>query len=442
MEAQNSKLKVLFICHNHPSIYPGGAEGYALEIYDEMRNSGEVEPIFLARVGKTASSGFLSHPGTPFSVLEADTHQYSMQSEIDDFEWLTLSQRKKEVFTVRLREFLLTHQPDVIHIQHTSFFIGYDLLPQAIRNTLPDAAIVYTLHEYMPICHRDGQMLRTPGNDELCLEASPRRCHTNASPRYRRRLLHAKAIHPGTSLCVDHSSLPVIPSREVRGMGDQRDRIQLRTMDEPNRSGRYRPRQVRDQFRFFGQLNPYKGLNILLEAMRVLANGTERQVDWRPEERNDHSDQGRTYSCTEPTSKGSPRCFKRRSGTGRGDGQQRHLLRQVRQDNLPALMDEIDWVRALDLVGELAARHPGGLPPRTTRDLQRHRWHGREGDPWGQRSALSRRRFPSLAQVIRTAVRSPGLWDQLRSRRPPIRTAQGGCRLAHQTRARSDPDSS
>ena len=40
-------------------------------------------------------------------------------------------------------------------------------------NTLPDAPIVYTLHEYMPICHRNGQMVRTNGQRALHEEPRP-----------------------------------------------------------------------------------------------------------------------------------------------------------------------------------------------------------------------------------------------------------------------------
>ena len=39
--------------------------------------------------------------------------------------------------------------------------------PGGHENTLPDAPIVYTLHEYLPICHRDGQMVRTMGERAL-----------------------------------------------------------------------------------------------------------------------------------------------------------------------------------------------------------------------------------------------------------------------------------
>ena len=80
----------------------------------------------------------------------------------------------KQVLTRFFRDFLLAQKPDIVHIQHT-IFLGYDLL-RVIRNTLPDVPIVYTLHEYLPICHRDGQMVRTRTED-LCQEESPRRCH-------------------------------------------------------------------------------------------------------------------------------------------------------------------------------------------------------------------------------------------------------------------------
>ncbi len=32
------------------------------------------------------------------------------------------------------------------------------------------------MHEYLPICHRNGQMVRAQDN-KVCREASPRRCH-------------------------------------------------------------------------------------------------------------------------------------------------------------------------------------------------------------------------------------------------------------------------
>ncbi len=43
-------LRVLYVCHNHPTLHPGGAEAYALELYRAMRERPDVEPVLLARI--------------------------------------------------------------------------------------------------------------------------------------------------------------------------------------------------------------------------------------------------------------------------------------------------------------------------------------------------------------------------------------------------------
>ena len=45
------KLRVLYVCHNHSSVVPGGVETYAFELYQAMRESASFEPILLSRIG-------------------------------------------------------------------------------------------------------------------------------------------------------------------------------------------------------------------------------------------------------------------------------------------------------------------------------------------------------------------------------------------------------
>ena len=171
------------------------------------------------------------------------------------------------------RDFLLAQQPDIVHFQHT-IFLGYDIL-RVTRNTLPDVPIVYTLHEYLPICHRDGQMVRTQPRGDLCQEESPRRCHEcfpEISPQtfYMRKrfiqshlalvdLLHrAERVRPRPLRRLGH------PGRQDPGRAAGHDaghRPRARTQP------RSRPR---NRFAFFGQLNPYKGADVLLDAMGLL----------------------------------------------------------------------------------------------------------------------------------------------------------------------------
>src|SRR6266542_55366 len=168
------KRKVLYVAHNHPTVRPGGAEAYALELYEAMRSSSQYEPVLVARVGESHSSEPSAHAGAPFSLVGQDPNQYFIRTEWDGIDFFLETYRDKRLYTTYIADFLNAYKPDVVHFQHTHF-IGYDFLT-LVRRMLPETPIVYTLHEYLPICHRDGQMVRT-GSETLCREESPRRCH-------------------------------------------------------------------------------------------------------------------------------------------------------------------------------------------------------------------------------------------------------------------------
>ena len=154
-----SDFRVLYVAHNHPTLHPGGAEAYSLELYEAMRRQPGVEPVLLARIGSNVARRRVAHPGTLFSTVNDDPNQYFVFTETDDFDFFTLTSRDKSLYSRHLPTSSLAQRPDVVHLQHT-LFIGYDMLSQ-IAARLPDAAIVYTLHEFLPICHRHGQMVRT-----------------------------------------------------------------------------------------------------------------------------------------------------------------------------------------------------------------------------------------------------------------------------------------
>ena len=169
-----SKRRLLYVLHNHPTVHPGGAEAYALELYEAMRSSEQFEPLLVARIGSTVATKRTGHPGTPFSLVDGDEHQYFLFTETEQFDFFRLSLRDKTIYTKHFADFLRAYDPDIVHFQHT-LFLGYDLV-SLVRSVLPDAPIVYTLHEFLAICHHHGQLVRTV-NDELCLRASPRRCN-------------------------------------------------------------------------------------------------------------------------------------------------------------------------------------------------------------------------------------------------------------------------
>jgi hypothetical protein len=77
----------------------------------------------------------------------------------NDLDLLNGRSLDKVHLTGSFRDFLYAHRPEVVHFQH-ALRLGYETI-RITRNTLPQALILYTLHEFMPICHRQGLMIRT-----------------------------------------------------------------------------------------------------------------------------------------------------------------------------------------------------------------------------------------------------------------------------------------
>ncbi|MBS1892421.1 MAG: glycosyltransferase family 4 protein [Actinobacteria bacterium] len=266
-----SDLRVLFVAHNHPTLHPGGAEAYALELYEGMRETPGVDPLLLARIGTNVARRRVAHPGTPFSAVNGDPGQYFVFTETEHFDFFTLTSRDKALYSRHLTDFLLAQRPDVVHLQHTHF-IGVDLLSQ-IRRVLPDAAIVYTLHEFLPICHRDGQMVRT-FDDDLCPEASPRRCNECFPELSPQAFFLRERFVKGHFANVDRFLAPSAQLMEkyVR-WGIEEERIEV---EEYGRLAPLErapaPRQSREptNIGFFGQLSRFKGAEVMLDAMGML----------------------------------------------------------------------------------------------------------------------------------------------------------------------------
>ncbi len=267
-----ASCRVLFVSNNHPDLYIGGAEVYSYELYKAMRDSVEFEPIFLAR---SIASGHGSRRGTPFYTLNGDPNQVLWSQVGHDYFLMTSS--NKEEYTVHFHDFLAAYRPDIVHVQHT-IGLGFDLIQQ-IKRSLPGAPIVYTLHEFLPICPAKGLMVRTFGN-ELCREATPARCHEcfPEKPPYefflREGFIKAHLRHVDLFLAPSHYLL-----ERFVDWGIPRERIRFheygRTFRPPADGAEDPPL---GHIGFFGQIRPHKGVVMLLQAMRLLADRGNRNI--------------------------------------------------------------------------------------------------------------------------------------------------------------------
>lgn len=416
-EGAHETPRVLFVCHNHPSVYPGGAEGYALQVYGAMRDSGMVEPYFLARYGATANHKPRPHPGTPFSVVGGDDHQYFMYTEAGDFDSFYLTLRNKEIYTTHYRDFLLAIQPEIVHFQHTHY-MGHDLLRQT-RNTLPDVPILYSLHEYHSICHRDGVMVRTV-DEEPCLQASPRRCHEcfpGVAPQeffMRQRFLQSHFREVDRFLAPSRFLLD-----RYAEWGIPRDKLHYHEhgliQDQLVADG---DRPARNRLGFFGQFSRYKGVDVLLRAIEILAKG-QASTDSDALRDTHLWLHGANLEWQAPEFQEEVRDLVAEMAD------RVTWVGKYEERDIPRLMSEIDWVivpsrwwensprviqEAFQYGRPVICAGIGALAEKVEDGVSG--LHFRAGDP------------ASLAATLRRAVTTPGLWDQLRHGIPRMRSIE------------------
>jgi glycosyltransferase involved in cell wall biosynthesis len=399
------KLRVLLVSHNHPAIRPGGAERYAFELYEAMRDSDDFEPIFLARSGPPDSATDRYHDGTFLAAAGDDPNQYLFYTDPSDYDWLYGRSRGKEALLASLRDFLLVQAPDIVHFQHT-VRIGYEAI-RLCRNILPDVPIIYTLHEFLPICHRSGQMVRTLGN-ELCTHSSPRRCHEcfpEISPQsffMRQRFIQSH---------LDLVDLFLSPSeflleRYVEwGIPRAKMRYEPYGRNAPLTSTTGANENPRNRFGFFGTLNAFKGPQILLKAMDILGESFEGHlwIHGSNLELQSESFRQTIYDLLRPVANTVT------------------LAGAYERDQLSDLMGNVGWVVVPSIWWENAPlvideafmyERPvicsdiGGMAEKVTDGINGLRF--RRGAP------------DSLAEVMSRAATAPGLWDRLRSGIPAV----------------------
>lgn len=266
------KRKALVISHAHPDFSKGGAEVAAHGLYRGLRALGDWDAVLLARHGVDG----LRRTNKPFSVHDGE-HEILFDTQTDPFYF---SVRNAESLLRDFGQLLERLRPDVVHFHHY-WQVGLELI-RAVKRHDPQLPVVMTLHEYLAICRQNGQMVKT--NGQLCTRGSPALCHAcmpDQSPDdyfLRRHFIRS---------FFDQVDLFVAPSHFLRSRyvawGLAPERIVM--LENGQQYGA--PRAVepadeddapRTRFAFFGQINPYKGVDLLLEAIRLLPLAIRKRI--------------------------------------------------------------------------------------------------------------------------------------------------------------------
>lgn len=265
-------MKVLLISLFHPELVRGGAQQVAYELFEGLKATPGVDPVLLAAIDPSFSAYYKA--GACITGFDGRPSEFLFLSRGYDYWWhKTTDARLLEAYADFLREI----RPDVVHFHHF-LLVGVDLITFT-RRILPKTRIVFTLHEFVAICHANGHMLRVH-DKSLCTRASPARCHQcfpDHSPEsfflrdlwVKRHFEHVDAFTTPSRFMIEHFV--------TWGLG--RERVRHVTNGQPDYAAgsvRAAPPAVRNRFGFFGQLVDNKGVWLILEAVTLLrAEGFE-----------------------------------------------------------------------------------------------------------------------------------------------------------------------
>ncbi len=403
-------MKALILSHAHPTFSIGGAQVASYNLFEGLKAQEGWDAHYLAGVGPPVAR----HRATPLMAVNGAADETLYWS--DDYDWFNLGARRLEDLMDHFERFLRDLQPDVLNFHHVMGF-GVQAI-RAARRALGPVPIVFTLHEYLPICANHGQMIKTKSG-ALCSRASPTECGVcfpEIGPaNLMRREVFLKSFFAEVDAFVSPSRF-LLRRFEDWGLPPER-LVMIENGLDGGRSAPPRPLAAggrRNRFAFFGQLNPFKGIKVLVEAVTRIPQEVwgdsvlyvfGGNLEHQPEE---FQAQVRELF--------------------RIAGRRIRFMGSYKSPDLPNLMREVDWTivpstwweNAPVVIQEaffhgrpIIASDIGGMAEKVRDDIDG--LHFNVSNP------------ESLAEAMTRAIREPGLWDRLRSGiRPPTTAEDAG----------------
>lgn len=262
-------MKVVILSHGHPVFSKGGGELAAYYLWQGIDSHPDHQAWFIGR-----GQPEVMHKFTNLAAIGDRDYLMAGNAEIHD-----LTATTPLGLDTDFAELLRRIQPDVVHFHHY-VHLGIELV-RLVKRVCPNTKIFMTLHEYIAICMNNGQMIKTDGR--LCYQASPRECHlcfphiTPENVFLREQYIKSyfrlvdQFISPSQFLRDRYIDWGIEPDRitVIENGLPEGGRIPLRELREG---------EVRGRFAYFGQINPYKGVDIILEAFAELPKQIRKQV--------------------------------------------------------------------------------------------------------------------------------------------------------------------
>jgi glycosyltransferase involved in cell wall biosynthesis len=393
-------MRTLIISHGHPSFSIGGAEVASHTLFRAFNDDPQHEAFYLSR----APAAVARHAATPLMSLGHGRHETFMHTgEWDEF-WLSNSgvTDLKTAFAAYLRQI----QPEIVHFHH---IIGLGVEAIAlVRQVMPQARLVITFHEYLPICAHHGQMVKL-ARQQLCHAAAPATCNI-CMPQHSQAEFFQREHHLKSHFML--ADAYIAPSHFLRdryvawGLPPERFHvIENAVAGTPVPPRRLAADARRDRFAFFGQITAFKGLHIVLDAIHRVPDDVWGDA---------------TLSVFGGNLEYQPAAFRNRfEELMERAGRRARFYGSYRQDELPPLMSEVDWVIVPSIwwenspvVIQEAFLHRRPLIVTGIGGMAEKVQHGVDGLHFRVGSV------ESLADRLTQALGDPALWSELSANAP------------------------
>jgi glycosyltransferase involved in cell wall biosynthesis len=260
-EFDDSRAKVAVICHSHPSITKGGAEVAAYALFRGLREIG-VDAIFI---------GACEYSDRHRLAL-ADTDEFAVyydRERYDHFYHLSSPDVERQLVQI-----VGDQRVTAVSFHH---FMTLGLNSLRAVQALPGVSCFFTIHEFLAICHNHGQMVTRDANllcsqatNAACMECFPNHSRSEFSMR-KDTILGVLASFNGF----------IAPSRFLADRfikwGLPGERV-IAIENGLLGCAPYQRKAKTDSvwtFGYFGQINPFKGVDLILEVIERIAADEE-----------------------------------------------------------------------------------------------------------------------------------------------------------------------
>jgi len=262
--------RILVMAHHHSDFSLGGAELAAMHLYRAYaRQDGVQEAWFLASADRGR--------GQSGRISSRRENEYLWEQGIGD--WMKLKATDRRSVSEDFPQLLRALKPTIVHSHHYANF-GLEYL-RAIKQTDPAIRTVLTLHEYMGICMHNGQMIKT--NNRLCSRESPDDCrlcfpqHTLEDFWLRKHYIRSHFdyvdafVSPSEFLRQRYIAWGIAPERicVIENGQDDKQPLPPRLLQEG---------ENRNRIGYFGQINHFKGLEVLLRALQSMTRKERKHI--------------------------------------------------------------------------------------------------------------------------------------------------------------------